>query len=875
MFKLQLQLVPPSALAAPQHSNLGNLGFNNSQTAANMSGISLNNLPPHQLFRRDQNGLFSMANQSFNLSTVPRSNRNIKRILHFTKKTNDLQKLCDEVVDKVEKMYPDLTTEIEIETLQDQSGCDLDPDFIVGDVFASDNVVQVLLKNDIDWDDYVPVSGYGRKRAKISETRRISTNGQIVNRASSTQEHDHENYATTRRTSLQPGKGMMYKGVRVSTPLVHQIHRTLPDSEENIADPKDKSLLLPPTVPQSPPIRISSGMEIGKQIKTLVIDDTVSRSETVDPSKSKQQVLQFESPKMPVVTPKRANINKPNVILDASVDEYSYSENKISSVKRHSSLQTPNIIRDMPTHIQQNQHQVAPGSTPLPQSNNIQHKLPKSSTKSLFSQQVVVNPNRTADTMHIDNIISATTTNNSIEHTTQEQVKSGPRTLKRQQSTIADNNGSPVKNGPLENIGVDLTNQVHLAALPNGRNVPRNAYDTVTPNVHSSASTLNTNNMVRVTYENGKMVRNIEPAPLTQTTLPNDNVISKSSTIGELLKNNPGSNRSGRPNSTKSSPGRKKVESTSFQKKHLIDVLHSKNSEVPAWLKKGSIKPQRKHLKKPYTTVLNSDIDNSEPDARNILPKRTPRDAAKKAAEKMAENKENESFNRFNSAGDGESDTSSSSDGTESESGIQTDYYSDDDMPSKLNFSQAKSKKYPTKIIAPTEEAVVSRTDISFSDYNKHQSNPTSSTPAASSDQNDSHISKSNISKDTEVMMTNGGSPKTINKEIIESPPPGRHELDDVPQSTQPESRTAHGLSKMQLVNNSESQNTSIVLQTAPQKVRPSLYTIADIDSKKYEKLSKNETLEIPLVHDTSSSDLGESTSSDLSSDGSSDIEMS
>lgn len=862
MFKLQLQLVPASAVAAPQQSSIG---FNNSQMLANMSGISLNNLPPYKIFRRDQGTAFPMVNQSFNLSAVPRSNQNIKRLLHFTKKTNDLQQLCDEIIQKVTKMYPDLPADIEIETLQDQSGCDLDPDFIVGDVFASDNIVQVLLKTDIDWEDHVPVSGYARKRTKLSETRRIDINNQVTDRNDSLHHPSNDNGNATRRPSAQPGKGMMYKGVRVSTPLVHQIQRPNIANDENIVDPKDKSLLLPPTVPQSPPIRISSGMEIGKQIKNPITEDSVSRSETVDPSKSKQQRLQAEFPRVPMTTPKRTDMIKPTIAIEVNGDEHSYSENKISSVKRYPSLQTPKVSYDVATHLPQAQSHVLPGSTPLPHANNNHNKIPISSVRNLYSQQAASNQTSASKVMHIDNLISSNTADiSNSPRTHQQPAKPISRTLKRQQSTIADNNGSPVKNGSIETNGIDNTDQVHLAALPAGRNIQKETPKDINSFVNVTPQASNLLNNERVVSNNLVLTGNKENVPSE----PQSKLFNKTpqtSTLRGSLNEDPVPNRNRRRSSAKSS-AKKSFENTSFQKKHLIDVLHSKNPDLPSWLKEGAIKPQRKHSKKPYITVVNNDIDNSQPDARNILPKHTPRDAAKKAAEKMAENQENE-----HSDGSDESDTSSSSSDSDSDSGIQTDYYSDDNMASKLNLSKPMATNLATKTVPSAQETVVSRTDISFSSNNVSQTNDNSSNPTPQSKSKAAIIPNNLTSKTTGVKLNNRVGTGVSNQRPARPSGLVGHELDNVPQSTQPETSAVETISKKQLVNNSQSQNSTVMLQTVPPKVRPSLHTMADIDNKKYEKFSKNETLEIPLVHDTSSSDLGDSTSSDLSSDGSYD----
>ena len=108
------------------------------------------------------------ANVSFTPSYFNQSR--FRKFLLFTKPTNTLLNLSDEIIDKCEKMYPSLQEDIEILSLQDNSGCaDLDPDFLVKDVFNVNNIVRVILKNEIDLDDSAPVSLYKSvKRSKLN-----------------------------------------------------------------------------------------------------------------------------------------------------------------------------------------------------------------------------------------------------------------------------------------------------------------------------------------------------------------------------------------------------------------------------------------------------------------------------------------------------------------------------------------------------------------------------------------------------------------------------------------------------------------------------------------------------------------------------------
>ncbi|CAI4886564.1 CLL_collapsed_G0029250.mRNA.1.CDS.1 [Saccharomyces cerevisiae] len=96
------------------------------------------------------------ANVSFTPSYFNQSR--FRKFLLFTKPTNTLLNLSHEII-----------INIEILSLQDNSGCDLDPDFLVKDVFNVNNIVRVILKNEIDLDDSAPVSLYKSvKRSKLN-----------------------------------------------------------------------------------------------------------------------------------------------------------------------------------------------------------------------------------------------------------------------------------------------------------------------------------------------------------------------------------------------------------------------------------------------------------------------------------------------------------------------------------------------------------------------------------------------------------------------------------------------------------------------------------------------------------------------------------
>lgn len=61
-----------------------------------------------------------------------------------------------------------MTSEVDITTLQDSNECDLDPDFVVKDVFNVDNTVRVILKDDLETDESSETSLYNSKKRKLA-----------------------------------------------------------------------------------------------------------------------------------------------------------------------------------------------------------------------------------------------------------------------------------------------------------------------------------------------------------------------------------------------------------------------------------------------------------------------------------------------------------------------------------------------------------------------------------------------------------------------------------------------------------------------------------------------------------------------------------
>lgn len=69
-----------------------------------------------------------------------------KKFLHLTDPVSTVGEVCDALIERYNKLYPE-ADKLQIEGVQDNNTCDLDPDFAAGDVFLSGDIVRVLVDN--------------------------------------------------------------------------------------------------------------------------------------------------------------------------------------------------------------------------------------------------------------------------------------------------------------------------------------------------------------------------------------------------------------------------------------------------------------------------------------------------------------------------------------------------------------------------------------------------------------------------------------------------------------------------------------------------------------------------------------------------------
>lgn len=740
MLKLQVVLVPPSAQNGPAPFGFTSSTADSSRLLA--SGSVFGSAVPRNA---DTSMPFPSNLSAANTTLYPNHFAQTKRkkFLHFTKSSNTLLDLSIEIGLKCEKMYPTIREEIEILSLQDSSGCDLDPDFFVKDVFNIDNTVRVILKNEMDLDESSPVSGYMITKKKklnngFAQPQEVqSQSAQTIPSASSSSGNGGILKIAKKRPSASVMRNPTGGAMRISTPLAHQIYP--PPSSNRIVsnnsddeDAGERSFLPPPAQPQSPPIRVSSSMGNSKRIRPSIEEDAVSRSETVDPDKSKQQRLLSGTPIRNTMTPNRVTLTGQRVVSErmsngSSQNGSIFSANSTAGNRLGSAANT-RITSGML-------------SIPEPRIAEIEKELkegpssPASILPAVPDRIPMKEPYQKRAVDQSDDISS------SDEQDSDSQVKLSAQ----RQTSIADNNGSPVKESPL---GDNHLRNVHLAELP------RSSSPSAPSQRKTSLEVRVENKSFGITAQNDH-----EDEPLRKETF-SDEEIEDEQDAGEVdqrLQNELGLNgnnhvaRRGEGEEddegndtvliTRNESDNKSFSNTSIHKTDFLRMMEGGTADNPPWLGPHGSKG------KPYTTVLHKDIDNSKPDPRNIIPRDTPRSAAQKAAQLLS-GKQAQNAGQFGNTP--ESASSSSSD-------IETDSSLDSDRD-RIFINENNSVK--TLNLRPLKEKVISSQEVNSSDAVAADAQSEKTLNPQVSSSNDDHLRDG---KATGV----GGLPEPIEKHTL------------------------------------------------------------------------------------------------------------
>ncbi|UCS20884.1 uncharacterized protein HLK63_H02563 [Nakaseomyces glabratus] len=446
MYKLQVLLVPPSI----QNNNFS-LNYNYGQ--ANNSIADQSQQLPNKVngtFNNTFNGqsqpdssIFPVLTRSNSSLLTPNyyAQRSMKKFLHFTKANNTLLDLSDEINDKCKAMYPSLEADLDILSLQDSNGCDLDPDFVVKDVFNVDNIVRVILNDELDISEITPVSSY-----RSIKRRRLNPESLADSKDQSDFGVESQSIKVVKKRGSTSNviKGQSNINGRISTPLARQLYPPSAIFEPQNSDDEevaDRSFLPPPIQPGSPPIRISSGIDtnVRKITSRIGEQDTVSRSATVDPDKSRQQRLLSGTPVMSTMTPNRVTLTGQRVISEQRPNDSVLTfTNRHINEPSHSRRITSGMLQIPEPKIAEMEKELLEGpsspSTILPPiPDKIPMKKPFIETERYYSED------------------SSETESNSGEINAKSSL--------HRQTSIADNNGSPLRTN-------FLNEAVHLADLP-------------------------------------------------------------------------------------------------------------------------------------------------------------------------------------------------------------------------------------------------------------------------------------------------------------------------------------------------------------------------------------------------------------------------
>ena len=836
MYKIQVVLVPPSA--AEQQQQL----FGNNITSPNLlstSGSNVNNnINAQKIFSNGSpdlslqySALPTIDNLLFN--TTLNNNINLKKFLLFTKPENTLLELSEEIIAKCNKIYPGVNQPIEILLLQDVNKCDLDPDFFVKDVFNIDNTVRVLLNDEIELDD-TPSLYRSYKKQKL--------NNGVSQSASSQQTTGYNNgtinVAKRRRTAPTIKPSLNNNAMRISTPLAHQIYpppnRSSNNSDED-DDDVDRSFLPPPNQPQSPQIRISSGIDNYKRIKSLIEDDQVSRSGTVDPNKSKQQRLLSGTPMRAMMTPNRVMLTGQRVL----------SEHRFSSLDAKASIFAPNlrsVSANLGTTSQLQKHspssRISSGTLPIPEPklSEIEKELGEgiSSPSSLLPAK----GNRIPMKMpYVDDNDSDSSSNS--DYIDQESKSSESKHSLQRQYSIANGNGSPVRNKATDwhnNSSDDSIEshpeQVKLAELPSTQRKI---------SIAEKISSKNTAELDQMSDIQPKQTNHFLDEQFDafgkQQSEPEQNISEATST----LENN-------------------NIGNTSFQKDEVLSMVEGEALNMSPWFKTNS--------KKPYTTVLYKDIDNSKPDPRNILPSRTPRNAARRAAEKLVTKAAPTS--RYGARNDSSSEEEIGNDSDR----VETDLSDDDHRIIIKENNNMKELK-----IHDLKESVVDLDAGKTDDLNNHEDNELDD--SSSEDQeSDRDVHVKDIESSSTSNNVNGNTktetkcpktvlPKTISTEVVRKPT--FLESDEETNKSGPTSNNTQSNPTQEAEKSSKTMKpVAQPIKKLIPKPKPSLGSISDLASRGISETKIKTPLKLTknISHSSSNnSDSSDDSSSSSSSD--------
>ena len=282
---------------------------------------------------------FTPQLQSGYQNPTPFKYSEVVKFLLLISPSKSLLDLAELILVKCSKLYPNLASPINISKLQDVYQNDLDMEYRVRDVFRNGkNTVLCVLRNELDFndeDDDFNDDGYNHSLSQLQlGTKR---NVSLVNPPIQSKQNIPSITVQKKRKN-----NMVSGNSRVSTPLSKELYtKNSSNIRQKQADNNIDELLaaersvLPPPPPQSPPMRISSRIESKRIISALNgEDDAVSRSEQVDPDKSRRMYTEtpLKAPKSaPGATSQNSSSMAASSLFNATPNKFTMTGQRVVS----------------------------------------------------------------------------------------------------------------------------------------------------------------------------------------------------------------------------------------------------------------------------------------------------------------------------------------------------------------------------------------------------------------------------------------------------------------------------------------------------------------------------------------------------------------
>ncbi|KAK5782171.1 hypothetical protein RI543_000095 [Arxiozyma heterogenica] len=484
MFKLQIILIPPRAsdLQVPNCAIIGNPINSNGKirfpiyNSKHNKLISITNITnPHFTVNTNASAINHNSTSILNCSTSTTSNYNMaiaanhhslkqwrlklnqiiayrnqlfqkhcKKFLLFINLQSDLNQLANEISLKFKDMYPNFTDDLNILSIQDNNGNDLDPDYIVKDIFNTNNIVKVFIDKDIDWNNpkYLET-----KYTRYNKRRKVNPKKYSSNKINHNYNNNNKNIPN----------------IRIYASRTPEVYR---DIDSVIMDNTiDQSISKPPANFQPSDIISTPKVSPSKtrNIDNRSIEKVEEHDEFYDQSSPKETLL--GTPVMSIITP--------NKLTDSQQNLYS-TNNYLTETVRHSD--------SFKTATQNISNNISPMKTPTTKGNFLSLPINGISSTIHDTSKAILSPSNLSVNINVSsnnkNRTSVEISNSSINKQKTKNILINKElkferpsalsmakraSLQRQQSTLANARGSPMKD---DQSSKKLSENVHLAELP-------------------------------------------------------------------------------------------------------------------------------------------------------------------------------------------------------------------------------------------------------------------------------------------------------------------------------------------------------------------------------------------------------------------------